>query len=206
MASGEEQSVRGRRSTRALAVLLALGGCEAAEAPGSAVEPSSSSAPETATPDLPASEATGTVAPQEPAVAPQELAVQEILPPPVEPPIDFGSIRPPSPPPDASELTVHALAGFEVVSVHMRPDLASPRMGYLRIGTRTMVTPRIDDQGEGCAKGFHALPAGGFACASKGLIVDPEKPPYMYKPPPPPRIDAPIPYDYGVIGQDGTPM
>ena len=122
------------------------------------------------------------------------------------PPEDFGAIRPSRPPPADGELTVHALAGFEVVSVYMLPDLASPRMGYLRIGTRLRVTPRIDDQGTGCEKGFHALAAGGFACASKGLIVDAEKAPYLYLPPPPPRLDAPIPYEYGAIGADGTPM
>jgi hypothetical protein len=123
-----------------------------------------------------------------------------------ERPADFGQIRPPLPVPAASELTVHAVASYEVVAIYSSPDLSSPRLGYLRIGQRLMVTPRIDDRGEGCDKGFHALAVGGFSCASKGLNVDAEKPPYVYLPPPPPRIDAPIPYDYGVITQDGTPM
>ena len=114
--------------------------------------------------------------------------------------------RPRCPAPRADELTVHAVAGYEVVAVYSLPDLSSPRLGYLRIGQRAMVTPRIDDRGEGCDKGFHALAAGGFACASKGLIVAADKPPYVYLPPPPPRTDSPIPYDYGVITQDGTPM
>jgi len=122
------------------------------------------------------------------------------------PPPDFGAIRPPLPVPAAAELTVHALAGFEVVAVYSTPDLSSPRLGYLRIGSRTMVTAKIDDRGTGCENGFHALPSGGLACASKGLIVDPDKAPYMYMPPPPPRTDAPIPYDYGVVAADGTPM
>lgn len=123
-----------------------------------------------------------------------------------EPPADFGQIRPPLPVPAAGELTVHAVAGFEVVAIYSQPDLSSPRLGYLRIGQRLMVTPRIDDRGTGCEKGFHALAVGGFACASKGLNVDAEKEPYVYLPPPPPRVDAPIPYNYGVITQDGTPM
>jgi hypothetical protein len=88
----------------------------------------------------------------------------------------------------------------------MRPDLESPRLGYLRMGQRTMVTAKLDDQGKECPKGFHGLPAGGFACASKGLLVDATKEPYMYLPPPPPRLDQPIPYDYGVIASDGTPL
>lgn len=121
-------------------------------------------------------------------------------------PADFGRIRPTEPVPEAGALTVHALAGYEVVAIYASPDLSSPRLGYLRIGQRTMVTPRVEDRGKGCEKGFHGLPAGGFACASKGLIVAEDKPPYMYMPPPPPRVDAPIPYDYGVVTQDGTPM
>ncbi len=122
------------------------------------------------------------------------------------PPESFGAIKPPLPLPAAGELTVHALAGFEVVAVYSQPDLTSPRLGYLRIGSRSMVTAKVDDRGAGCEGGFHGLPVGGFACASKGLIVDPEKPPYMYKTPPPPKVDAPIPYEYGVITADGTPM
>jgi len=121
-------------------------------------------------------------------------------------PEDYGQLKPPIEPPSDDELTVHALAGFEVVAVYSAPNLESPRLGYLRFGQRTMVTPKIEDEGEGCRKGFHALPTGGFACASKGLLVKEDKQPYMYLPPPPPRLDEPLPYDYGTIGKDGTPM
>lgn len=131
--------------------------------------------------------------------APQDAA-------PAGPPEDFGAIRPPLPLPAPAELIVHAIAGYEVVAIYALPDLASPRLGYLKIGARTMVTAKIEDRGTGCASGFHGLPAGGFACAGKGLIVDANRPPYMYLTPPPPRIDAPIPYDYGVVVRDGTPM
>jgi len=124
----------------------------------------------------------------------------------LERPPGFGTIRPELPVPKPEELTVHALAGFEVVAIHMRPDLESPRLGYLRMGQRTMVTAKLDDQDKECPKGFYGLPAGGFACASKGLLVDATKEPYMYLPPLPPRIDRPIPYDYGVIASDGTPL
>jgi len=41
---------------------------------------------------------------------------------------------------------------------------------------------------------------------SQGLIVHESKAPYMYLPPPPPRMDEPLPYDYGTIARDGTPM
>ncbi len=107
-------------------------------------------------------------------------------------------------PPPAESLTVHALAAFEVVTVYAEPNLASTKLGYLRFGHRTMVTPKLDDQGEGCPRGWHGLPAGGYTCASKGLTVDPDKEPYMHQPPPRPRIEDPMPYDYGAIARDGT--
>lgn len=186
-----------------IALLVHAAGCEGEEpTPEVASSSSSSGAPEAAVP-----ERGDEVASEAPAVGGGETRALPDMPAgPGGPPADFGAIRPPQPPPDDAERTVHALAGFEVVSVYALPDLASPRLGYLRIGARAMVTPRIDDQGKGCDKGFHALAAGGFACASKGLIVDAEKAPYLYLPPPPPRIDAPIPYDYGVVVADGTPM
>ncbi len=121
-------------------------------------------------------------------------------------PEDYGTLRVPTPAPAADELTVHALAGFEVVTVYAAPNLESARLGHMRIGQRVMVSPAIPDEGEGCKLGFHALPTGGYACASKGLIVDPDKEPYMHMPPPPPRVDSPHPYDYAAVAKDGTPM
>jgi lipoprotein-anchoring transpeptidase ErfK/SrfK len=107
-------------------------------------------------------------------------------------------------PPPAESLTVHGLASFEVVTIYTEPKLTSTKLGYLRFGHRTMVTPKVADQGEGCPKGWYQLPAGGYACASKGLTVDATKEPYMYHPPPRPRIDDPMPYDYGAVARDGT--
>ena len=121
-------------------------------------------------------------------------------------PEDYGVVKPPVAPPAEDELTIHALAGLPVVAIYTQPDLEAPRLGYLRFGQRMMVGEKVEDEGEGCRKGFHALPAGGFACASKGLLVDPDKEPYMYLPPDPPRLEEPLPYDYGTIGKDGTPM
>lgn len=121
-------------------------------------------------------------------------------------PEDYGSLRVPGSAPSEEELTMHALAGYEVVTVYAAPNLESERLGHLRIGQRLMVTPAIPDEGEGCSKGFHKLPSGGFACANKGLLVDPDKDPYMHMPPPPPRVDSPHPYDYVAVARDGTPM
>ena len=112
-------------------------------------------------------------------------------------PLDYGQIKPPVPVPEPEALTVYAMAGYEVVTVYSRPDLSSPKLGYMRIGTLMKVSDRID--GEGCKNGFYALPAGGFACASKGLVVDTEKPIVSRFPPPAPRLDHPLPYDYGFV-------
>lgn len=118
-------------------------------------------------------------------------------------PIDYGLIKPSDPPPDPSLLTMHALAGYEVVAIYDKPNLDARKLGYLRLGQRVAVTPKIE--GEGCPKGYHQLPQGGYACASKGLTVD-VKPPYMYRPPAPPRVDESLPYPYGFVRSWNAPM
>ena len=137
-----------------------------------------------------------------------ELPTPPDLPPAVEeepgPPEDYGQIKPPVPPPAADALTVHAMAGYEVVAVYSQANLESPRLGYMRIGTRMMVSDKVE--GEGCKNGFYALPAGGFACASKGLVVDRDKEVPSKYPPPAPRLDHPLPYDYGFVRRWNSPM
>jgi len=119
-------------------------------------------------------------------------------------PEDYGLVKPPFPPPPPEELTVHALAGYEVVAIYAKPDLESIKLGYLRIGARLKVGPKIE--GEGCPGGWHALPVGGFACAGKGLVVDPNRPPFMKFPPPAPSLNDPLPYTYGYVRRWNTPM
>ncbi len=119
-------------------------------------------------------------------------------------PEDYGLIQPPLPVPAPEELVVHALAGYEVVAVHARPDGDSSRLGYLRLGTRLMVTAKAGT--DGCAKGWYGLPTGGFACASKGLVVDAKRPPYMQRAPAAARLDEPFPYDYAYVKRWNSPM
>lgn len=140
-----------------------------------------------------------------PSAEPQAAAEPEAPKPKVKPE-DYGTLRVPTPAPPEEELIMHALAGYEVVTVYAAPNLESERLGHLRIGQRSMVSAAIPDEGEGCKKGFHALPTGGYACASKGLLVDAAKDPYMHMPPPPPRVDSPHPYDYVAVAKDGTAM
>jgi hypothetical protein len=123
---------------------------------------------------------------------------------PPQPPPGYGLLDPPVHPPGGEELVVHAVAGYEVVAVYAEPDLESPKLGYLRLGTRLMVTAK---QGTaGCPKGWHALPTGGFACASKGLVVDAKRPPYFPKAPQAARLDQPLPYRYAYVRKWNSPM
>ncbi len=119
-------------------------------------------------------------------------------------PEDYGQIKPPLPLPAPEALTVHAMAGYEVVTVYSQPNISAGKLGYMRIGTRTMVTERVE--GEGCKHGFYGLPAGGFACASKGLVVDRDKEVFSKYPPPAPRHEQALPYDYGFVRRWNSPM
>ncbi len=121
-------------------------------------------------------------------------------------PETYGKVVYSTEPPPEEELTVHGLAGYEVVAIYSQPDLSSDKLGYLRIGTRFMVTPKIDDAGEGCKKGFHGLPMGGYVCASKGWVVDAERAPFMPHAPPKPRLEEAHPYDYGYVRRWNSPM
>jgi hypothetical protein len=121
-----------------------------------------------------------------------------------QPPVGYGRLALPDYAPAGEELVVHAIAGYEVVAVYTEPDIESAKIGYLRLGTRLMVTEK---QGtKGCAKGWHALPDGGYACASKGLVVDAKRPPYFPKPPPAARLDQPLPYRYAYVRKWNSPM
>ena len=191
---------------RSLALLLLGAGCQDASPPEAPTPDVSPSRPPLAAPAIPAAAPGDDPSPPAPPGGEGREALPSAPEGPGGPPPDFGAIRPPRPPPPDETRTLHALASYEVVTVYSLPDMSSPRLGYLRIGARAMVTPRIADEGKGCDKGFHALAAGGYVCASKGLVVDPDKAPYLYRPPPPPRLDAPIPYDYGAVVADGTPM
>ncbi|MCH9686874.1 MAG: L,D-transpeptidase [Deltaproteobacteria bacterium] len=159
-------------------------------------------APAAVAPPKPASSETPAAAPAEPTLADiePELEIPEF---PI-PPEDYGLLEPVVPPPAAEELVVHALAGFEVVAVHAEPRANSGRLGYLRLGTRLMVTAKVGT--DGCPKGWHALPTGGFACVGRGLVVDAKRPPYMQRPPTPPRLDQALPYDYGYVKRWNSPM
>jgi hypothetical protein len=118
-------------------------------------------------------------------------------------PSDYGVFKFPVPPPQPGELTHHAVAGYEVVAIYGEPSMSAEKLGFLRLGQRIAATGRVETQD--CPKGWHHLENGGYACASKGLVVD-TKPPYMRFAPRPPRLDNPFPYDWVAVRRHETPM
>src|SRR5690606_40806930 len=138
---------------------------------------------------------TGTI--EEPSA---DLQPAEIIP--AAPP-DYGVFKFSKPPPTEDELKLYGLAGYEIVAVYAEPNKDSAHLGFLRIGTRMRVGEKIvtDD----CRKGWHALEGGGYACASRGLVVD-TRAPFMSYQPTAARLDQPFPYDWAYVREWNTPM
>ncbi len=204
------------RHTSVLAVLLLLGACD---------RQGQADAPTTGMPQpedgLAAGGDPGTTAPPSRMVEAMRTApVVEPPPPPTpdprialnpeapehfpSPPPGYGAIAPSDGVPDASDLTVHGLAGYEVVAVYDRPDTDAPSLGYLRVGTRMMVSPKV--AGRGCSKSWHQLPQGGYACFGKGLVVDSKREPRLGTPATAPDKDSALPYRYAYVKQWNSPM
>lgn len=120
-----------------------------------------------------------------------------------EAPEGYGRLAFTEPPPTEEQLTMNALAGYEVVAVYAKPSMQAKKIGFLRYGQRKRATQKVAT-GE-CSKGWYGLEGGGFACASKGLVVE-SKPPFMKYVPPPPNLDAPYPYEWAYVRKWNTPM
>jgi len=118
-------------------------------------------------------------------------------------PKNYGLFKPPIPAPETYSLTLHGLAGYEVVAIYSKPDMKSAKLGFLRLGARMPVTKQVGT--EGCPRGWYGLPTGGFACASKGFVVESE-PPYMKFAPKPPRLNSAYPYDWAYVQNWHSPM
>lgn len=204
------------RHSSVLAVLLLLGACDRqgqADAPttgmnqpedgmGAAVDPAPKAAPPSRI--VEAARPTPVAPPPAPAPAPRIALSPEAPEHFPSPPPGYGAIAPSDGVPDESELTVHGLAGYEVVAVYDRPDTDAHSLGYLRVGTRMMVSPKV--AGRGCRKSWHQLPQGGYACFGKGLVVDAKKEPRLGTPATAPDTDSALPYRYAYVKQWNSPM
>lgn len=117
-------------------------------------------------------------------------------------PANYGQVVPPDPRPAADDLTLHGLAGYEVVVTYAKPKRSSQKLGYLRLGTRIRVTKA--QSGEGCPAGWHQLPDGAYVCASRGFVVG-ARPPYM-KYSIVAKKDAAAPYPWAKVVAADVPM
>jgi lipoprotein-anchoring transpeptidase ErfK/SrfK len=106
-------------------------------------------------------------------------------------------------PQEVKEFKLFGRAGFERVNVFEKPDMDSPRIGYLRKGARIMVgDPKYSSAS--CPGGWFQVPTGGFVCQGRGMLVG-AKPRYLRNPPPEGNFDELDPYRHGFIRKDWTP-
>lgn len=82
-------------------------------------------------------------------------------------------------------------------------DSSSRRIGYLRFGASTEVldAPVVNDA---CPEGWYTLKTGGYTCG-KGITFEEKNPRVTYAPKPPREDDA-LPYAYGTVTVDRTPL
>lgn len=118
-------------------------------------------------------------------------------------PANYGVFQFPDVAPTSEELILRGLAGYEIVAIHAKPDIDSAKLGFLRIGTRLAVSAKVSDPE--CPKGWYELEGGGFACASKGLVVD-KQDPYLSYQPAKAKIDTPFPYAWAYVRRWNAPM
>lgn len=77
------------------------------------------------------------------------------------------------------------------------------RLGYLRRNTSVAVKPKVIKKSN-CPEGWYELATGGFVCG-KYVTTDPEHKD-LKGAPNPPKMDGPLPYDYGLNLTHGAPL
>jgi len=109
-----------------------------------------------------------------------------------------------------TEPPLYGRAVWNVVTVYDKPDMRSLHLGYLRKGAVVVLEEgRVEDKTPkkpSCRKGWWMLAdGGGYICSSKGVETSKDlQPSDLY--PVPPATDAPMPYSYGHIMVDLTPL
>lgn len=97
------------------------------------------------------------------------------------------------------------LAAYFMTNVFAEPRFDSKRIGWIRVGEKFEIGPHLPGD-EKCPGGFHALTrARGYVCAGKGIVVG-RYPGTLRHGTQPAKRDALIPYDYGYVRADGTPL
>ncbi|MBW2261624.1 MAG: L,D-transpeptidase [Deltaproteobacteria bacterium] len=109
-----------------------------------------------------------------------------------------------------TEPPLYGRAVWNVVTVYDKPDMRSLHLGYLRKGAVVVLEDaKVADKTPkkpSCRKGWWMLAdGGGYICSSKGVEAHKDlQPSDLY--PMPPATDAPMPYSYGHIMVDLTPL
>jgi lipoprotein-anchoring transpeptidase ErfK/SrfK len=92
-----------------------------------------------------------------------------------------------------------------VVNVRTQPSPEAPRTGYLRGGSALEATTAEPLGHESCKGGWYELTTGGFVCNGRDVIAfDGERLPEVRSAQP--DRSAKLPYEYGFIRRDRTPM
>ncbi len=87
----------------------------------------------------------------------------------------------------------YGVALHYVTQVFREPNLKSPIAGYMRRGAVFRTGEAV--AGGGCKGGFHALPPGGYVCASRGVKVG-KAPQFFDRAPLAPTLESALPYPY----------
>jgi hypothetical protein len=108
-------------------------------------------------------------------------------------------------PPEPSGPPKRIFAKRFVVNVRTGPDPEKPRIGYLRGGSVLRATSAEPVGHEACRGGWYELTTGGFVCNGRDVIAfEGERLPEVRSAQP--DRSARLPYEYGFIRRDGTPM
>jgi len=105
-----------------------------------------------------------------------------------------------------TEFPLTGRAVFPILNIFQKPDFESPRLGYMLQG-RVVKAGDPDFTSEQCPEGWVELITGGYACRGRGIsTTDNEKLPFLKYVPPEPDLDAALPYRYGMVNRDLTPI
>jgi len=118
----------------------------------------------------------------------------------------------PSPPEEATECALPdgEVVSFELVAtgrrtpIFERPDVGSPRLGYLRAG-RVVARSAQPTKGEGCPRGFYAIEPRGYVCVGTEASLNLDHPARRVNVSAPDRARA-LPYTYGMSRYPTPPL
>ncbi len=105
---------------------------------------------------------------------------------------------------------LYGRAFWNVVTIYEKPDMSSHHVGYLRAGGVVILgDEKVDDRttsGPRCKKGWWSISdGGGYVCSMKGIEAARELvPSTLY--PVTPDVEAVMPYAYGHVMNDFTPL